>query len=217
MDDSHRGNALALVCWFYAALVPLVASQLIRLQQHQAASWLVWDYAGRIGALTILAAVPSARAVAFRRSKRQVSLAEITLWIVGISLLERESQWLQRFLNAAFPTTVLGVYPQPTGWLNIFDLVFGLALVAASEEIIFRRYLRHALQPYLGDGILAFLTASFLFGAYHWWAGFGNVLLATVAGGLLMLMFRRSTALWPVALAHYLVDLIAFAGLLKAT
>ena len=177
----------------------------------------MWDYAGRIGALTILAAVPSARAVAFRISKRQVSLAEIALWVVGISLLEREGQSLQRLLNAAFPMTVLGEYPQPTGWLNAFDLGFGLALVAASEEIIFRRYLRHALQPFLGEGILAFLTASFLFGAYHWWAGVGNVLLATVVGGLLMLMFRRSTALWPVVLAHYVVDLIAFAGLLKAT
>jgi hypothetical protein len=30
-------------------------------------------------------------------------------------------------------------------------------------------------------------------------------------GCLLMLMFRRSGALWPVALAHYVVDIIAFA------
>jgi membrane protease YdiL (CAAX protease family) len=216
MDDRDRGNARTLICWFGAALVPLVASQFIRLQQHQAASWLLWDYAGRIGALTILAAVPSVRVVAFRRSKRQVSFAEIAVWVAGISLLERESQWLRRLLNAAFPMTVLGTYPQPSGWLNVFDLVFGLALVAASEEIIFRRYLHNALQPFLGEGILALLTASFLFGAYHWWAGFGNVVLATVVGGLLMLMFRRSAALWPVALAHYVVDLIAFAGLLKA-
>jgi CAAX protease family protein len=215
MDDRSRGNAFTLICWFCAALVPLVASQLIRLQQDQAASWLLWDYAGRIGALTILFAIPSARAVAFRRSKRQVSFVEIAVWVAGMSLLEREGQWLQRLLNTAFPMTVLGEYPQPTGWLNVFDLVFGLALVAASEEIIFRRYLRDALQPLLGNGILAFLAASFLFGAYHWWAGIGNVLLAAVFGGLLLLMFRRSAALWPVALAHYLVDLVA-SGLLKA-
>ncbi|MDF0522976.1 CPBP family intramembrane metalloprotease [Bradyrhizobium yuanmingense] len=174
-------------------------------------SWLAWDYAGRITALAILAVVPSARVAAFRRDERQVSLIEISFWIAGVLLLERLSQWPQRLLNASFPATVLGVYPHPIGWLNAFDLIFGLALVAVSEEIIFRRYLRAALQPYVGDGTFAFLVTSVLFGAFHWWAGLGTVLLATMSGCLLMLMFRRSGALWPVALAHYIVDIIAFA------
>ncbi len=39
----------------------------------------------------------------------------------------------------------------------------------------------------------------------------GNVLLATTMGVLLMVMYRRSGALLPVVLAHYVVDLIAFA------
>jgi restriction endonuclease len=102
-------------------------------------------------------------------------------------------------------------YPHPIGWLNAFDLVFGLALVAVSEEIIFRQYIRQAFQPYLGNGIFALLTTSVLFGAYHWWAGLGNVLLATTVGIFLMLMMRRSGALWPVVLTHYLVDLFVFA------
>jgi membrane protease YdiL (CAAX protease family) len=183
----------------------------MRLHQHQSAIWLLWDYAGQITALAILAVVPSARGAAFQTGKRRSSLFEITLWIVGISLLERIGEWPRRFINAAFPATVLGQYPHPTGWLNVFDLVFGLALVAASEEIIFRRYLREALHPYVGGGTFALLATSILFGAYHWWAGLGNVLLATMIGSLLMLMLRRSGTLWPVVLAHYLVDLLAFA------
>jgi CAAX protease family protein len=207
---SNHSSALPLVWWFAVALAPLGVSQVIRLHQDQAASWLLWDYAGRIAALAVLAVVPSARAAAFQTGKRRISLLEIGLWIAGISLLERLSQWPRRLINATFPATVLGQYPHPTGWLNVFDLVFGLALVAASEEIIFRRYLRNALHPYIGDGTFAVLATSILFGAYHWWAGLGNVLLATMIGGLLMLMFRRSGALWPVGLAHYLVDLVAF-------
>jgi membrane protease YdiL (CAAX protease family) len=183
----------------------------MRLHQHQAASWLAWDYAGRITALAILALVPSARVAAFRTSKRQISLFEIVFWIAGICLLGRFGQWPRRLINVAFPATVFGAYPHPTGWLNVFDLIFGLALVAASEEIIFRQYLRHAFQPYLGNGIFAVLATSVLFGAYHWWAGLGNVLLATTIGIFLMLMLRRSGVLWPVVLTHYLVDLIAFA------
>jgi membrane protease YdiL (CAAX protease family) len=114
-------------------------------------------------------------------------------------------------INAIFPATVLGQYPHPTGWLHLFDLMFGLALVAASEEIIFRRYLRNALHPFVGDGTVSVLATSILFGAYHWWSGLGNVLINTLFGSLLMLMFRRSGALWPVGLAHYLADLIDFA------
>jgi membrane protease YdiL (CAAX protease family) len=213
IDGNDQFSTRSLIWWFGLALVPLVASQIMRLHQQPAASWLVWDYAGRVTALAILAVVPQARVAAFRTSKRHISLFEIGFWIVGISLLDQLSRWPQSLINAAFPTTMLGAYPHPTGWLNLFDLLFGLALVAASEEIIFRQYIRYAFQPYLGNGIFAVISASVLFGAYHWWAGLGNVLLATTIGIFLMLMLRRSGALWPVALAHYLVDLIAFAHL----
>ena len=213
--SNKYGNNLSsgrpLIWWFALSLVPLVASQVLRLHQPQAVDWLVWDYTGRITALTILAAVPSARVVAFRTTKRQISLIEIVLWIVGICFLDRLSQWPRYLLDAAFPATVLGAYPHSTGWLKSFDRSFGLALVAASEEIIFRQYIRQAFRPYLGDGIFAILATSVLFGAYHWWAGLGNVLYATTFGILLMLMLGRSGALWRVVLAHYLVDLINFA------
>lgn len=184
----------------------------MRLHPHTAAGWLVWDYAGRIAALAILAAIPPARTVAYRREQRRISLLEIGVWIAGIVLLDRLAQWPQRLINATFPATVIGKYPHPTGWLNVFDLVFGLALVAASEEIIFRRLLRNALLPYVGDGVFAILVTSLIFGADHWWAGIGNILLSATIGILFMVMYRRSGALWPVVLVHYLVDLIAFSG-----
>jgi uncharacterized protein len=43
-------------------------------------------------------------------------------------------------------------YPEAHGWLHIVDTVFGLALVAYSEEIVFRRCARHLFQIYLNDG-----------------------------------------------------------------
>ena len=184
----------------------------MRLHQHTAAGWLVWDYAGRIAALAILAAIPAARAVAYRREQRRISFLEIGVWIAGIVLLYRLGQWPQRLIDATLPATVIGKYPHPTGWLNVFDLIAGLALVATSEEIIFRRLLRNASQPYLGDGVFAILMTSLIFGAYHWWSGIGNILLAATTGIFFMTMYRRSGALWPVVLAHYLIDLIAFSG-----
>src|SRR5712672_1907068 len=44
--------------WFMAALIPMVASQVVRLQQLDPAAWIAWDYAGRLGALAVLAAIP---------------------------------------------------------------------------------------------------------------------------------------------------------------
>jgi membrane protease YdiL (CAAX protease family) len=117
-----------------------------------------------------------------------------------------------RIINAAFPMTVLGGYPRPLhGLLYAVDLFFGLALVAFSEEIIFRRCARHVFRSQLGDGWLLVLATSLLFGCYHWWAGLGRVVDAAVVGALFMFFYQRSGVLWPVVLAHYLIDLYFFA------
>ena len=137
---NNRSIARPLIWSFVIALMALVASQVMRLHQHQAASWLLWDYAGRIAALTVLAALPSARVAAFQISKRQISLFEIVLWIVGICLIGGFGQWPRHLINAAFPATVLGAYPHPTGWLNAFDLVFGLPWSLPAKKSFSRKH-----------------------------------------------------------------------------
>jgi hypothetical protein len=56
----------------------------------------------------------------------------------------------------------------------------------------------------LNDGYALVVVTSILFGAYHWWTGIGNIVEAVLIGVLLMLFYRRSAALWPIVLAHYL-------------
>jgi membrane protease YdiL (CAAX protease family) len=198
--------------WFVAVLIPMIASQIVRLHQHDAGSWIFWDYAGRLGGLAVLVAIPSARAVAFQWSKRRMPLWKIALWILGVVLFDVFlGRWMSSIVNAAFPATVLGAYFRPSGWLYFVDLVFGMALVAGSEEIVFRRCARDAFQPCLGNGYASVVATSLLFGCYHWWAGLGTIVVATMIGILLMLFLQRSDALWPVALAHYLIDFIDFA------
>jgi membrane protease YdiL (CAAX protease family) len=200
--------------WFIAALIPMVASQLVRLHLADPATWIFWDYAGRIGALAVLVAVPSGRLVAFQLQRLRIAWWEAGLWIVGLVLLD---QFLSRSItprfNATFPGTVFGVYPASHGWLHVIDTIFGLALVAYNEEILFRRCARRLFQDYVGDGYEMVVVTSLLFAAYHWWAGIGVVFEAASVGVLLMLFYRRSGALWPAVLAHYLIDIVEFADL----
>ena len=180
--------------WFVAVLIPMIASQIVRLHQHDAGSWIFWDYAGRLGGLAVLVAIPSARAVAFQWGKRRMPLWKIAFWILGVVLFDVFlGRWMNSIVNAAFPATVLGVYFRPSGWLYFVDLVFGMALVAGSEEIVFRRCARDAFQPYLGNGYASVVATSLLFGCYHWWAGLGTIVVATMIGILLMLSFSDPT------------------------
>jgi uncharacterized protein len=95
--------------------------------------------------------------------------------------------------------------------LHVLDIVLGIALVAYSEEVVFRRCARSLFQKYFSDGLTLVLVTSVLFGSYHWWTGVGNITEAMLIGILLMLFYQRSMALWPVVLAHYLTDVIDFA------
>ena len=205
-------RAIPAPLWLVAALVPMVASQIVRLQQSDPATWMFWDYAGRLGALAVLGAIPSARTVAFRWQRLRLARWEAASWIVGTVLADHYlGGWVRRTIDTALPATVLGAYAKPHGWLYIVDVVFGLALVAYSEEIVFRRCARHLFRVHLDDGYALVAVTSLLFGAYHWWAGVGNICEAALMGVLLMLFYRRSAALWPVVLGHYLTDIADFA------
>ncbi len=82
------GRDIHALLWFGAALIPMVASQTLRLQQSYPAIWIFWDYAGRIGTLAMLVAIPLMRTVAFRREKIQIALWEAALWIAGLVLVD---------------------------------------------------------------------------------------------------------------------------------
>jgi len=134
------------------------------------------------------------------------------LWVVGIVVANLFFfRWASRIIRNAFPGTALGVYPRPSGWLYLLDLLLGLALVAYSEEVVFRRCASNVFQPYLGNDCTAVFATAVLFGCYHWWAGLGNMVAAAAHGILMMLFLRRCGVLWPVVLAHYLVDIVDFA------
>src|SRR6201987_2726830 len=98
------GRVIPAPLWFVAALVPMVVSQLVRLQQSDPAAWIFWDYAGRLGALAVLGAIPAARKVAFRQERLQITGLEIFIWVTGIVAVDHYlCGWIRRTINAALP------------------------------------------------------------------------------------------------------------------
>ncbi len=149
--------------------------------------------------------------MAFSPRDRRMSVWKIALWITGIALVGIYLPLWTQLIDTAFPTVRLGTYPRPNGWLYSFDLVFGLALVAFSEEIVFRRCAAHVLGAHLDNENLMAVASGLSFGLYHWWAGPGHVVEASIVGLLLMLFLQRAGVLWPLVLAHYLIDVVSFA------
>ena len=211
-DNPGLSGSIPAPAWFIAALLPMVASQLVRLQQTEPAAWIACDYAGRIGALAVLAIIPAARAIAFQKSRLAISWWEVAAWILATVFVDRLLDGvISKAFGPALANTRIATYPVTTGWLYVIDIAFGLALVAISEEILFRRCARCVLQPYLGSGVAMIAASALLFGAYHWWTGIGNIISVTLIGVMLMVFYMRSKALWPVVTAHYVTNIVAFA------
>lgn len=198
-----------IIPWLVATAAVSTVWQVVRLHQLDPGLWLACDYAFRLMALGMLAVNPAVRAAIFQREKLKVSLAIVINWsfvLIAALILA----WILGEIYGAFlPSLRLGFYPRPEGWLNLFDLTFGIALVAVHEELVFRRALRLALTG-LGDGKAMIMVSALLFGAFHWWTGIPNVFYATVFGVVAMLIYCQAGALWPIVAIHYLADLVAF-------
>jgi membrane protease YdiL (CAAX protease family) len=193
--------------WFAAVFLPMVASQLLRLSQKDPAFWLACDYGGRLLALAVLAVHPQARRIAFRRENLTAPLGLVAAWMAGLIFVEVSLlPYLGHAIDRLIPGSKIGLYPETTGILHLVDAVFGLALVAFHEEIVFRRCAR----AFFGEGDGLVVKSALLFALYHWWTGLGNMAEAGVFGILAMLAYRRCGGLWPVVVAHYLIDAITF-------
>jgi membrane protease YdiL (CAAX protease family) len=91
-----------------------------------------------------------------------------------------------------------------------------LVLIAAAngviEEVVVVGYLITRLRQ-TGWGLAASVTFSALLrGTYHLYQGFGAFLGNAAMGVIFALFFLRTRRLWPLILAHTLLDVVAFLG-----
>lgn len=95
-------------------------------------------------------------------------------------------------------------------WLKYFDLTVGLALVALSEEVVYRKLMFEVLSTWTSSAFATVALSSLAFGALHLPQGLESFILSTVFGALVMSLFLWRRSLFPIVLAHYLFDFVIF-------
>lgn len=104
--------------------------------------------------------------------------------------------------------------PEQVYWWTIPVLLLSAVENAVVEEVIVVGYLLTRLRD-LGWGPWAAIAAStVLRGTYHLYQGFGQALGNAVMGALFAWWFQRTGRLWPLLIAHMLLDVVAFVGYL---
>lgn len=176
--------------------------------------WLLIDYGSRLLAVGI-ALLLIQRGIS---SSAEFGLTGIPFrsglaWVLGLTItgiLIDQVGW--RFLEQHLPYTQLAIMPKiKSPFVNIFDLIFGVTLVAVSEEIVFRGYFHSTLQDKLPSRVLVALSA-ILFGLIHWSQGIHAVASTALWGILPMVSLIRTGSIVPAAIAHYATDFVSFGG-----
>ncbi len=207
-------GAVPLPTWPLVLLfAPFLANDLGNIFVRSPGWWIAQDYAWRIlvlGLAAWLATRGRVRIAGLRwPAEAWATAAGWTLFTTAAGL------WLidgpGRQLLQLWPETRTGFIPPIVSpGLRGFDLSVGLALVAVSEEVVFRGVLLPRLSRWLRSEVAGLVASAVLFGLAHWSTGAGAVLQTGLAGLLLGLCTQRTRSLLPAVLAHYVINLAAF-------
>jgi hypothetical protein len=155
----------------------------------------------------------------------------ITATVGGVVI----DQTVWPFLMYRLPATSLFNFASLNGPMRFVDVTLGVALVAVSEEIVFRSlafWAILAMVPSIRNGrsdasndswsvfeigqkgiVIVVVASSLVFGIIHWGNGVHAIVSASIWGILPMVALIRTGSIWPAVIAHYATDLVAFSGI----
>lgn len=80
------------------------------------------------------------------------------------------------------------------------------------EEVLVVGYLMTRLEQLKVPAVGAIAISAVLRGSYHLYQGFGGFLGNAVMGVVFAYWFRRTRRLWPLVIAHSILDIVVFVG-----
>jgi membrane protease YdiL (CAAX protease family) len=205
-----RFSAVAVLSLLAA---PYLLNDLANIFVYAPLPWLACDYGSR--ALSVAT-------IAWLLRRGDLGWADLQLqhggWarLIGVTLVACAMgvlfyQGPGPLVRDLLPQTQLGIIPPiEVPWLRRVDYFGGLALVAVTEEIVFRGIFPRLIVRAGGSAVMALVVSSTVFGLVHWSLGVGASLHAALIGLLFGLCAQVGRCLWPVIVAHYVVDLVAF-------
>ncbi|WP_415719487.1 CPBP family intramembrane glutamic endopeptidase [Maridesulfovibrio sp.] len=200
---------------FILAALPFYLNDFNNIFIKQELLWLAIDYGAKIIPLAFL----------FYLLKKEIlSSADLGLiplppkkfiiWTLGITALglcldePGFTLW-----SKLLPSIRLGSIPIGTDSpLYMLDMTLGLALVAISEEIIFRGLAFTSLKTSQYSPRKIFLISAIIFGLIHWSQGPTAIIATAVTGTGLMLCMYCTGSVYPTIIAHYVINYLSFSG-----
>jgi membrane protease YdiL (CAAX protease family) len=121
---------------------------------------------------------------------------------------------LMLYLGAHAAGVSLTVVPSslPDVWWRIPVLILSAAQNAVVEEVIVVGYLLRRLDQLGWSWPAAVAASALLRGSYHLYQGVGGFVGNVVMGLIFCVLYRRWRRVAPLALAHTLIDTVAFVG-----
>lgn len=204
-------DARTLLPWFALAYGVFFVNDVGFILATEWPAYLAIDYGSRLLVLALLLGPRAPRALLLRPVPLRVGVLEAVASAAGcVVLWQVLEHGLAPLLQAWLGGAALAAIPSLPPPVKTIDLFAGMLLVAVSEELLARRAAAIVLGGWLHGPIALCLVATLLFAGMHWSFSPADLVAVFVIGTVLMAFYLRVGALWPLVLAHYAVDVVAF-------
>lgn len=188
--------------------------------------WFSFDYAKRICVLVFIFCIVDCRRIILPSLARpwaryegvSFGVIRIAAIVVGLCAAQVIIEWGRISSYSMLPEFRTNYPPASVSSIAAFvDLTIGLMLVSLSEETVFRGIVYASLKrrKFSNAGII--FVSAILFALIHISSGIPNTLAAAATGAVFMCAYIKTKSLWPVMIAHYLINLWHFTDLWQAS
>lgn len=205
---------MALAIMILLVIGPGFFNDLLYIDNLNYQSWLTFDYGFRIVQMLIIVSYRPFRDVIFsvlRGGRLTIKGIVGAAFCVALALFGSFLSNLFFYEMFGGESAVLFKFPQiEHEGIRLIDLTFGLALVAISEELIYRGLLAAWLRRYFSSTLALLIIPAIIFASIHWSHGPSSVISAFFIGIILMVLYLRTKSLLPSILAHYAINFAYF-------